>query len=264
MVYSMLELGAIEDLRCASQPTVVITGAAGYIGSHVVNLFLQDGGYHVIGTVRDKSNKKKILPLRQALGPNFDRLELRDAELLDPASLDAAIKGADYLVHVASPYILEEPTHEDDIIKPAVEGTIAALRVAHKHRVKRVIVTSSIASVSYKHDGKGPFNEENWTDLDVCTELKDTYFKSKTMAEKVAWDFQASLPTTERFELVTLCPGLVMGPSFVQGVFASGDILNRMMNGSLGSHASDIMPLVDVREVAVAHLNAVKIAEAAN
>ena len=61
MVYSMLELGAIEDLRCASQPTVVITGAAGYIGSHVVNLFLQDGGYHVIGTVRDKSNKKKIL-----------------------------------------------------------------------------------------------------------------------------------------------------------------------------------------------------------
>ena len=247
MVYSMLELGAIEDLRPQKHPTVVITGASGYIGSHIVNMFLQDGGFHVIGTVRDIHNEKKILPLKKAFG---SKLELRSAELLDAASLDAAIKGADYLVHVASPFILGEPTHEDEIIKPAVEGTLAALKAAHKHRVKRVIVTSSIASVAYKDDGKGPFNEENWTDLDVCTELKDTYFKSKTMAEKVAWDFQASLPTSERFELSTICPGLVMGPTFVPGVFASGDILTRLMNGQMGKNASDIMPLVDVREVA--------------
>ena len=99
------------------------------------------------GTVRDIKSEKKIAPLRKGFAEKFDQLELFEADLLNAASLDAAIAGQEYVVHTASPFPITTPRHENDLIKPAVEGTMAVLRAAHKHRVKRVVITSSCVAI---------------------------------------------------------------------------------------------------------------------
>lgn len=120
-----------------------------------------------MGTVRDKNNESKIAPLRDAFKEKFAELELRNAELLDAESLDHAIAGADYLVHVASPFVIDNIRHSDELVKPAVDGTLNALKAAHKHRVKRVVVTSSVASIMGKpnaNTGTTLFTENHWSD----------------------------------------------------------------------------------------------------
>ena len=131
----------------SSKKKVVITGITGYLGSHVCKLFLEDGSYSVRGTVRDKNNEKKIKPLRDAFGSNFSQLELFEADLLDPESLMKACAGCDFIVHTASPFPDTNPKDEMVIIKPAVEGTLAVMRAAHHHKIKRVVITSSSAAI---------------------------------------------------------------------------------------------------------------------
>ncbi len=109
--------------------------------------FLRDGTYTVRGTVRDKNNAKKVDPLRKAFGDKFNNLELFEADLLKAESLDAAIQGCDFVVHTASPFPLVPPKDENDLIKPAVEGTLAVVKAAHKYKVKRVVITSSCAAI---------------------------------------------------------------------------------------------------------------------
>lgn len=157
--------------------------------------------------MRDIKSEKKIAPLRKGFAEKFEQLELFEANLLNAASLDAAIAGQDYVVHTASPFPITTPKHEDDLIKPAVEGTMAVLRAAHKHKVKRVVVTSSCAAIFVQSpkNHKELFTEEDWTDVTVA----GAYEKSKTLAERAAWDFVNSLPQEERFELVTINPFLI-------------------------------------------------------
>ncbi len=131
----------------STKKKVVITGISGFLGSTVTKLFLEDGGYTVRGTVRDTKNEKKLAPLRKAFGDRFNDLELVEADLLKPESLSAAIEGCDYVVHTASPFPLANPRDENEIIRPAVEGTLAVMRACHKFKVKRVVITSSIASI---------------------------------------------------------------------------------------------------------------------
>ena len=110
-----------------SKKKVVITGISGYIGSYVCKLFLEDGGFNVRGTVRDKNNEAKIAPLRKAFGNLYSKIELVEADLLKVESLSQAIKGCDYVVHIASPNLFKEPKDENLIIRPALEGTMAIL-----------------------------------------------------------------------------------------------------------------------------------------
>jgi dihydroflavonol-4-reductase len=131
----------------STKAKVVITGITGFLGSHVCDYFLKDGAYHVRGTVRDKNNEKKLAPVRKAFGENFSKLELVEADLLKPETLDAAIAGQDFVVHTASPFVLNPPKDENELIRPAVEGTLAVVRAAHKHKVKRVVITSSVVSI---------------------------------------------------------------------------------------------------------------------
>lgn len=131
----------------STKPKVVITGITGFLGSYVCDYFLKDGAYHVSGTVRDKNNEKKLAPIRKAFGENFSKLELVEADLLKPETLDAAIAGQDFVVHTASPFTLNPPKDENELIRPAVEGTLAVVRAAHKHKVKRVVITSSVVSI---------------------------------------------------------------------------------------------------------------------
>ena len=111
-------------------PIVTVTGVTGYIGSHCAKILLESGKYKVRGTVRSKTNEGKIAPIREALGANFNQLELVEADLLNEASLIEALSGSTYVLHVASPFVLEQPKDENELIKPAVEGTLAVMKAA--------------------------------------------------------------------------------------------------------------------------------------
>jgi len=228
----------------------------------VCRIFLQDGSFQVRGTVRDKNNEKKVAPLRSAFGNLFEQLELFEADLLKPETLEAAIEGCDYVVHTASPFPDTVPKDENVVIKPAVEGTLAVMRAAHKHKVKRVVITSSVAAIlMHTHAGKkDSYNEADWSELEAC----QPYEKSKTLAEKAAWDFLEALPSDEKFELVTINPSLILGPSLVSSDFTSGVILQKIMGGKFPGMPRIMYPVVDVRDCAKAHLQAIKVEEAKN
>jgi nucleoside-diphosphate-sugar epimerase len=232
---------------------VCITGVSGYLGSHVCLAFLKNGGFSIRGTVRDPANKDKLAPLKRAYGDElYSQIEFVKAELLDQESLDAAIAGCTYVVHTASPIPIKVPEDENLIIKPAVEGTLSVLRAAHKHKVKRVVITSSGLTVYTRkpENQKELYNEEDWSDIEVC----GPYEKSKIMAERAAWDFLDSLPEAERFELTVIIPTLILGPPLVEGDFYSGFHLKNMLLGLWPGVPKVMMAVVDVRNVAHAHL----------
>ena len=121
------------------------------------------------------------------------------------------------------------------------------MRAAHKYKVQRVVITSSVAAIYRNADKKKThFTVEDWTDLKIAS----AYEKSKTMAEKAGWDFLANLPENERFEFVTINPGLVLGPNLNECSFSSGDILRNIMTGKLPGIPDLMFPVVDVRDVA--------------
>ena len=162
----------------------------GYLGSIVCLQYLKDGGFRVRGTVRDKSNEAKLAPLREAFGPLYDQLELVEANLDNEQSLIDACRGSTYVVHMASPFFMQG--NEDTLVTPAVNGTLAAMKACQAAGVKRCVVTSSCAAVSYVAEADRPadgiFNESHWSDVNRPDGLHP-YLKGKTLAEKAAWDF---------------------------------------------------------------------------
>ena len=165
-------------------------------------------------------------------------------------------------MHTASPLPVKPPTDENECVKPALEGTLAVMRAAAKHKVKRVVITSSGLTVTMMktENMKAVYNEDDWADLEVL----GPYEKSKTLAEKAAWDFVKELPEDQKFELVSVIPGLVQGPPIVFSDFSSAFYMKLMMLGLMPGLPKIMFPVVDVRNVAEAHLNAIKIEEAKN
>ena len=157
----------VESLQ---KQIITITGISGYVGSQTCLLFLNSGKYHVRGTVRNKNNEEKIAPLRKAFGEKFEELELVEADLLDEESINRAIQGSTYVAHIASPFITGQPKHEDELIKPAVNGTLAVLKACRINQVKRVVITSSIATIVYPLDidrpDDGLYTEEYWSNVE--------------------------------------------------------------------------------------------------
>merc|ERR1719189_96284 len=244
----------------AEKPLVTITGISGYIGSHTTLLFLQDGGFRVRGTVRDKNNEAKIAPLRTAFGAElFNQLELVEADLDNEESLTNAINGSTYVVHIATA-ITNVTGGEEEYVRPAVNGTMSVMRACKQFGVRRCVITSSIASCIGAQPKPALINETHWTDPDRT----GAYGKAKTLAEKAAWDFVAALPDGEKFEVVTILPGFVMGPNLRAEHFASGGWIKKLMTGEMEVIKADGCAAVDVRDVALAHLNGIKVAEAAN
>ena len=172
------------------KPIVTLTGISGYLGSVTCLEFLKDGGYKVRGTVRNKDNQERIAPLRTAFGAHFDQLELVNADLTDEQSLVEAIKGSTYVVHLASPFFSSQD--ESVLVKPAVDGTNAVMKACQLAGVRRCVVTSSCASIfnvaATDRPANGVFTEAHWSNPDR-PEGVDAYSKSKTLAEKAAWDF---------------------------------------------------------------------------
>jgi len=244
-----------------SKPIVVVTGISGYLGAQVCAVFLKDGSYRVRGTVRSISNEEKIKPLKDDFGALFDEIELVEADLNDEASLVSACAGATYVIHTASPF-----NFKGDCVAPAVAGTNAIMKACTAHGIKKLVITSSCVAIQCpaKEDAPPqgtPYTEANWSNPDREQGLMD-YFKSKTLAEKAAWDYQAANPG---FDLSVINPVFIMGPSFCSG----GDGVSQgwtkaVLDGSKTEVPTGGMGMVDVRDVALAHLKCIQVPEAAN
>lgn len=167
---------------------------------------------------------------------------------MNEESIVEACKDCTYIVHTASPFPLKIPKNEDELIRPAVQGTLAAMKGAQKYGAKRVVITSSVASIVFQalDYTNSKFDESIWSNV----EASQPYPKSKTLAEKAAWEFLEKLPEEERFELATINPALILGPSFVKGDFSSAEAITKIMSGKFPGVPRLMLSAVDVREVA--------------
>ena len=243
-----------------SKPLVVVTGITGFLGSHTALQFLLDGGFRVRGTVRSLANEDKLKPIKEHFGEHYENLELVEADLLDDESMQNALEGATYVAHTASPFTIVKPNHEDDLIRPAVDGTLSVMKGCQKHGVKRVVITSSVAAVNHRAEPLTHITHNDWSETDWRGE--DAYCKSKTLAERSAWDFVEKLPEGEKFELATVNPVLITGPAICKSGFSSEEIINMVYLGKLPLVDMEFM-CVDVRDTAKAHVQAIKVEEAA-
>jgi len=178
---------------------------------------------------------EKIDPLKEAFGDLYANIEFVEADLLNDESMDRAIEGATYVIHVASPITgdFNSTDKKETIIKPAVAGTESAMKACLKHGVKRIVVTSSIVANSYGHGDRLNFSVADWSNTDEGLAGVTDYARSKTFAEKAAWDFVKNLPEDKKFECVTILPGLVCGPQLIKCPFASANIFKMFWNGKV-------------------------------
>ena len=240
---------------------VLVTGASGFIAIHCLIQLLEQG-YRVRGTLRSLNREAELRQTLAKFVQAQERLELVPADLLDDAGWAEAVQGCDFVLHVASPFPLLRPQNEDDLIRPAREGTLRVLRAAAEHGVKRVVLTSSNAAISAGHPrSKTYFDESDWSPHDSPT--LEPYPKSKTLAERAAWDFMRSLPPDHPLELSVINPGYVLGPLPDTYQRTSGELVQQLMGGKLPGLARVQLTGVDVRDVAAAHLAAMVTPEAA-
>ncbi|EEC19275.1 putative uncharacterized oxidoreductase YDR541C [Ixodes scapularis] len=242
---------------------VLVTGASGFIAVHVVRA-LQKQGFRVRGTVRDTKNERKTKPLKDCCPDAKYPLELVEADLLNDAGWAEAMTGCQYLVHVASPFPNAEPNHPDDVIRPAVEGTRRVLKFASESgTVKRAVITSTMGAIHGEVDDPADreYNEGDWTNVDF--KGLETYAKSKTLAEKAAWDFVNSLPAGKKLELATVNPSLVFGPPLHGTYGTSVEVIKRLLDKTTPLIPYVNFAICDVRDVAKAHVQALVVPEAA-
>lgn len=231
---------------------VLVTGISGFLGGHVA-LQLLAQGYTVRGSVRSLERAEKVRKTLAAHGADTSRLEFVALDLLADKGWAEAMSGVRYLQHVASPFVLEMPKDKNDLIRPAVEGTRRAVSAAFTAGVERVVVTSSIAAIAYGHDDYSrTFTTADWTNTD--SPKVGAYAESKLRAEREAWAVAESFGARER--LATINPGAILGPLLDEDVGTSGLLVQRLLNGSIPAAPKMSFSIVDVRDVAAAHLAA--------
>lgn len=237
--------------------TVLVTGGSGYLGGWCLVELLRRG-YLVRTTVRDISREAEV---RARLEPEVDvgdNLSVLAADLLGDEGWEQAVDGCDYVLHVASPFPPVQPQDPDELIVPAREGTLRVLGAALDAGVGRVVVTSSIAAVggSTSH-ASAPLTEADWTDPD--NPKLTPYTRSKTIAERAAWDFVEERGDVEKLAVVN--PGAILGPVLSDGRSYSLELIERLLKGMPGAPRIGFS-IVDVRDVADLHVKAMAATEA--
>ena len=233
--------------------TVLVTGGSGFIGSHSI-LQLLAAGHQVRTTVRSLKREGDVRAMLKEGGAEpGDRVSFIAADLEKDAGWSEAVAGCEYVLHVASPFPPTLPKHEDELIVPAREGSLRVLRASRDAGVKRVVLTSSFAAIGYgQSPQKTPFNETNWTDPTGGDVLP--YVKSKTLAERAAWDFIAN--EGRNLELAVVNPvgvfGPVLGPDYSTSIY----LVQRLMDGAMPGCPRLHFGAVDVRDVADLHIRA--------
>ncbi|MCF6326937.1 MAG: NAD-dependent epimerase/dehydratase family protein [Devosiaceae bacterium] len=234
---------------------IVITGITGFIAKHVAAQLL-DLGFVVRGTLRNPDKKQQV---RQAISlmcseQALERLQLVNCDLLHDEGWQEAMDGAEALMHLAAYVPAREPKDPEAVIRPSLEGTERVFGFARAARIKRIIMTSSIAAIGYGHDIKSKsvhFSVDDWTNVDG---LKGAlaYAKAKVLAEKKAWE----LARNNHLDLTCICPSMVFGPAPDTDISASMKIVLRLMNRQVPAIPPGGLSVVDVRDVAKIHVGA--------
>ena len=232
---------------------VLVTGATGFIGLHCIKQLL-DRGYSVNGTLRSQDRQAEVLDSLERNNTPTRHLSLFEVDLNRDSGWDSAIRDCNYVLHVASPFVLTDED-EDFFVKPAVEGVQRALKFSKKHNVKKVILTSSFAAIHETlNNRQESFDEEDWSNPNKPG--ISFYAKSKTRAELAAWEFMEM--ENPDFSLTVINPVLVMGPSLSKDVGTSNSLVKNMINGSVPGTPKIHIGIVDVRDVASAHILAME------
>lgn len=240
---------------------ILVTGGSGFVASHLIIQLLEAGNV-VRATLRKASREQAV---RETLQPHITteantRLSFVVADLASDDGWEDAIRGCNYVHHVASPFPASQPKNEDELIRPAREGTLRVLRHSRDAGVKRVIMTSSFAAVGYGYkDLPTSFTEENWSILDSKVEVP-AYHKSKTLAERAAWEFVEK--EGNGLEIAVVNPTGIFGPVLGPDVATSVGLLKSMMEGKMAACPQLYFGVVDVRDVADLHIKAMLADEA--
>ncbi|GLK72991.1 aldehyde reductase [Ancylobacter dichloromethanicus] len=240
---------------------VLVTGGAGFIAAHVMLALLREG-HAVRATLRDLARESEVRAMLAAGGAPADApLGFHRADLLEDAGWAAAVAGCDGVLHVASPLPAGlVAADEGALIRTAREGTLRVLKAARAAGVRRVVVTSSFSAVGYGHPPRaGRYDESDWTDPEGVG--VDAYTRSKTLAERAAWDFVAG--EGAGMELASINPVVVLGPALGPDLSASLDLIRALLDGTVPATPRVFFGLVDVRDVAELHVKAMTAPEAA-
>lgn len=237
-----------------SQPlNVMVSGGSGFIAGYCIAQLLKDG-HTVHTTVRKLSREPQVREMLARIAPDQARLHFFEADLTGDSGWADAVAGCSHVLHVASPLPTTLPKSDDELVIPARDGALRVLRAARDAGVKRTVLTSSTAAITYGNDpgGKTRFTEEDWTD----PTHPDTspYIRSKTIAERAAWDFMAAEGGS--MEFCTVNPGAVLGPVLGPDFSASIEIIKKLLGGEFPGTPKLGFPIVDVRDIADLHVRA--------
>jgi nucleoside-diphosphate-sugar epimerase len=237
--------------------TVLVTGGSGYLGGWCIVELLRRG-YRVRTTVRNPSREHEVHAAVDSEADSHHNLTVHQADLLSDEHWDNVIEGCDYVLHVASPFPPTQPKDPDELIRPAREGTLRVLGKSLDHGVQRVVVTSSIAAVRLaRGTEKRVLDEEDWTDPD-SPDLTP-YVRSKTIAERAAWDLARERGAEDRVAVVN--PGAIIGPLLHADLSYSLQSIERLLKGTPGVPRLGFN-FVDVRDVADLEIRAMTSPEA--
>ena len=218
---------------------VLVTGANGHLGFNLVEKLLQTD-HKVRGSIRSLEDTPKLERLK-ALGD----VEVVAAILENPDQLRAAMEGVDILFHTAALYVYVAPGRDTEIISASVKGIENAFQAAADAKIKKIILTSSVVTLPLTRPGAAPSDETQWTE-----DLSVPYIRAKTEGEKLGWEIAKKL----KLNLVTVLPGAISGPGFVRNT-PTIDMVEAMKLGAMRLGVPKMnFPLVDVRDVATAHI----------
>ena len=232
---------------------VLVTGGSGYIGLHCISQLLKEG-FSVRTSLRSMDRKKEIQEALSGLIKNNESLEFCELDLMRDEGWDDAVRGCSYVLHVASPVYDKNMKDENSFIQPAKQGLLRALKPAIKYKIKRFVLTSSIAAITKGHEDM-EIDEKSWSLIE-----KDTlpYIKSKTYAEKAMWNYMDEIDESEKIEVCTINPSFVFGPSLTYDMGASNLLIRGLLVGKLPALAKIQFNVVNVVDVARAHILALK------
>ena len=234
---------------------IMITGVSGFLGSHMAVEGLKRG-YKVVGTIRNKEKEAEVISTLKShvSADQLNNLQFSYCDLTKSEGWSEAMAGCEAIIHVASPFNLELPKHEDDLIIPARNGVKHVFEAALQNNIHRIVQTSSIAAIMYGNEkGKSNFDETDWTNENGP--MVSPYTKSKTLAEKLVWEIAQQNP---QLKVTTINPGFILGPILGKDPGTSAAVILKMMKGEYPGVPQLGFPTVDVRDVIELHFKALE------